>query len=73
MKPSIEQCSIEDFKAHVERYLQHARRSQVPLFVTDSTEGAVVVLTVASFVALQQQGVPRHDVVRQVTVLGLTH
>jgi hypothetical protein len=68
MKPGIEQCTSADFQAHSERYLRRVRQSHLPLFVSDPTEAAVVVMSVASFVALQQ-GIPQnHDIVRQVTL-----
>jgi PHD/YefM family antitoxin component YafN of YafNO toxin-antitoxin module len=68
MKPGLEQCDVEDFKTHLERYLERVRRSEVPLFVTHPTEGAVVMMSVASFVELQRYAPPRPDLVQRVTV-----
>jgi hypothetical protein len=72
MQPGIEQCEIKDFQAHLKQYLQHIRQSAVPLFVTESNEAAVVMMSVASFVALQQLAGSSADRVRRLTSKDLT-
>jgi Plasmid pRiA4b ORF-3-like protein len=72
MKPGLEQCDAEDFKAHLEQYLARVRRSDVPLFVTHPTEGTIVMMNVASFAEIQRYAPPRQDLVRRVTIDQLT-
>lgn len=67
MKPGFEQCDAADFEAHMAQYLQRVRQSNLPLFITDSDEAAVVVLSVSSFMTLQQYALGQMDVVGRMT------
>ncbi len=67
MQPTFEQCPIDEFQAHAEQYLRRVQGSQVPLFVTDPSGPALVIMPVGGLLAMPQQRSMGEPTVRRVT------